>query len=338
MTSGRHDIVGSNAGDAAALVKTDGNQLAANVWTPGATPPEPGSFAGIKLSNEDLMGYRSGDVDADGRDDLVWLKKTGTKSGRLRVALSEDVDYGSDQTWFEGDMTAPLAGARLLLGDFDANGRKDAAILAKGHRPVRRSCSCSGARPAAVSVALTKWWSGALDMSNVHGAWAGDLTGDGRADLIVRQKLANGGIRMKTAVTKSSAGSMASLRKVYESQTIRGFEDQDGAGGRQPRWARRPVDDRRRQRPDQRGATAGPRPGWPQARQDLDRPQVDPIPVGKTRIGGADIDNDGRTDLVLFIESGAGTRIKVLRTRYTSMGAGPDTKYGSLDWTKVRPY
>ena len=50
---------------------------------------------------------------ADGKDDLVWLKKTGTRTGRLRVALSDGVDYGAGQTWFDGNLTVPLAGARL---------------------------------------------------------------------------------------------------------------------------------------------------------------------------------------------------------------------------------
>ena len=338
VTSGRHDIIGSSQGDAAAMVKNDSNQLVANVWTPGSAPPEPGSFAGIKLGAADLTGYRSADVNADGRDDLVWLKKTGAQSGRLKVALSQGIDYGEEETWFDGEMTAPLAGARLLTGDFNANGRQDAAILANG----------AGANHAVLIVfrnlasggfgAPITWWSGTLDLGKVHGAWAGDLSGDGRDDLIVRQNLANGGVRIKTAVGKRSGPGMGLLVKRFESRSLNaaktkmvlGDANRDGrddllmiVGGGGPTRVER---------------LQGKGLGGIRRIKIWTAPKADPIPVTKTKLGAADIDNDGRTDLVLFTEKGAGTRMRVLRTRYTSIAKGPDTTFRSIDWTDVRPY
>jgi len=67
-------------------------------------------------------------------------------------------------------------------------------------------------------------------------------------------------------------------------------------------------------------------------------PKSDPISVGRTRLGAADVDNDGRTDLVLYTRKESGTRIRVLKTRYSSMAKGPNTVEPSLDWTDVRPY
>jgi hypothetical protein len=66
-------------------------------------------------------------------------------------------------------------------------------------------------------------------------------------------------------------------------------------------------------------------------------PRKDPIPVGNTRLGTADVDYDGRTDLVLYSRSGAGTRIRVLRSRQNTMIKGPDWRVG-LDWRDIRPY
>ncbi|MFV2063359.1 MAG: FG-GAP-like repeat-containing protein [Chloroflexota bacterium] len=338
VTSGRHDIIGSRHGDAAAMIKNESGRLVANVWTPGITPPEPGSFAGIKLATADLVGYRSSDVNGDGRDDLVWLRKTGPKSGRLRVALSEGIDYGAAETWFDGNMTASLAGARLMTGDFNANGRRDVAILARGDSAGKAVLIVFRNKAGGGFGTPTTWWSGTLDITKVRSAWAGDVSGDGRADLIVRQNLDGGGLRIKTAVGKSPSPGMGALTKRFQSRTInasktrmvQGDANRDGredllmiVGGGGPTRVER---------------LQGKGLGGLKRVRIWTAPKSDPIPVRKTRLGAADVDNDGRTDLVLFTEQGAGTRIRVLKTRYASMAKGPDMVKSSLDWTDVRPY
>ena len=66
-------------------------------------------------------------------------------------------------------------------------------------------------------------------------------------------------------------------------------------------------------------------------------PKSDPIPVEKTRLGAADVDYDGRTDLVLYSRKSDKTRIRVLRTRYDKMLQGPSWQE-SFSWGNVRPY
>jgi hypothetical protein len=61
------------------------------------------------------------------------------------------------------------------------------------------------------------------------------------------------------------------------------------------------------------------------------------IAVEKTRLGAADMDFDGMTDLVLFGRHERGTRIQVLKTRYSTMKAGP-SEVEPFDWRSVRPY
>ena len=67
-------------------------------------------------------------------------------------------------------------------------------------------------------------------------------------------------------------------------------------------------------------------------------PKSDPIPVEKTRLGKADVDFDGRSDLILYINKNGGTRIRVLKTRYDKMLAGSEWQESSFDWKDVRPY
>jgi hypothetical protein len=60
--------------------------------------------------------------------------------------------------------------------------------------------------------------------------------------------------------------------------------------------------------------------------------------VTGTRLGAADVDHDGRSDLVLYSKRGNGkTRIRVLNTRYDRMVQGPSWNVGHL-WKDVRPY
>jgi hypothetical protein len=66
-------------------------------------------------------------------------------------------------------------------------------------------------------------------------------------------------------------------------------------------------------------------------------PTSDPIPVRRTRLGAADVDYDGITDLVLYSKDGGKTRIRVLKTRYDRMAQGPDWKV-SMPWEDIRPY
>ena len=49
-----------------------------------------------------------------------------------RVVGHRKAGYGGDQTWYDGGMLVPLAGAKLLVGDFHADGRADIAVLGRG--------------------------------------------------------------------------------------------------------------------------------------------------------------------------------------------------------------
>ena len=171
-------------------------------------------------------------------------------------------------------------------------------------------------------------------------AWAGDLSGDGRADLILRQNRDAGGVRLKTAVTRSPVPSgedrMTALRVVYESdvdaakvKTVTADANRDGredvllltvSGGRAH------LD-----------RLQGQNLGAFKRVSLWTAPRTDPVPVEKTRLGAADVDYDGMTDLVLFTRDPDGTRIRVLKVRYDGARPGFDL-VEPIDWGSLRPY
>ena len=334
VQNGRHDIVGTDRGDAAALV-TAGGKLVPHVW-PKGKPSGSGSNAGISISPVDVVGLRASDVNRDGRDDLVWLRKTGATSGRVRVALSDGSDYLEPTTWFDGDIGVPLADARFLVGDFDADHKRDVAVLGRGTSAGTGRLRVLYKDGSAFKPPVTVW-AGSVDLARVHTVWGGDISGDGRADLMVRERVDGGGVRVRIARNEGS-GSLGNLKTRFLSTAFNSSETRMVAGdanrdGREDLLMLVGIGSRTKvQRLEGKPSGAlGYVKFWK-------APKNDPVPVGNTHIGGADVDADGRIDLVLFTKDGSGTRMRVLKTRYTTMVAGSDSDLNGLVWADTRPY
>lgn len=340
---GRHHVLRSRHGDAAAMVDNAASQLVAHVWASGKPASKPTSNTGLKVASEDLVGYKAADLDGDGDDDLVWLRRTDARSGRLRVALSNGDGYGPDELWWEGDTMVPLAGARLLVGDFHADGRVDVGILGRGPEAGTSRLVVLKRRPFGAPARFAnpvQWWSGKHDNAHTAAAWAGDLSGDGRADLIIRQDPASGGVRVDTAVTKAKASGgqrMNPLKKRFEDKSLDASKVRMAPGdanrdGREDLLVLIGGSGRARVERLQ-GGLAG---GFSRVRM-WTAPKSNPVTVKSTRLGIADIDLDGRSDMVLYSRAGSETRIRVLKSRYVSMQPGPDWRV-AFAWGKVRPY
>jgi hypothetical protein len=323
------------------MVRNDEGQDVARVWTLVRPAAGVAQRAGVRVASERAVGYQSADMDRDGKEDLVWLVQTGPRTGRVRVAMSDGSGYGPEQTWFEGDLVASLDGARLLVGDFQADGRPDVAILARGGPDGGMQLIVLRKKVGDALRAPLRWWSAGADLASVEAAWAGDVSGDGRADLIVRQHPDAGGVRFRTALTQSplprGGQRMGTLRVAWETgswsptkvRSVTADADRDGredvlllvaAGGR--------VKVHRLE---------GGRLGRFRRATLWTAPRGSGIPVERTRLGAADVDHDGRTDLLLFSRHADGTRIRVLKVRYASLAAGLDI-VEPLEYRDVRPY
>ena len=342
VTPGINDVLGTKHGDASAMVHTSGKR-AARVWTPGKPAPEPGSDAGLTFGTDSLVSYAAGDMNGDGKRDLVWLRKTGSTSGKIRVALSNGTNYGDAQEWWSGDASVQMNGARLLIGDFHADGRDDVAIFGKTSSGTSRMVVLRRQKYEMTSKFQNplEWWKASQEYDKVVSVWLGDLSGDGRADLIVRQHPEGGGVRLKTAVTRSPYPGSGPRMDTYKAR----WEDLSLIAAK----VKMTVADANRDGRDDvmmvvggngRGVVErlqGQKLGGFKRVRIWTAPKRDPIPVRKTRLGAADIDYDGRVDLVLYSRSKDKTRIRVLKSRYDRMVQGPDWKF-AMPWDDVRPY
>ena len=342
VTPGANDLIGTKHGDAPLMRHTSG-QRTPRIWTPGQQAPDGNPHVGITLTTDSLIDYATGDMDGDGKRDLVWLKKTGPSSGRLRVALSDGANFGSALDWWSGDTIVPVNGAKLLIGDFHADGRNDVAIFGRGTNDsssrmvvLRRTKYTNPTKLNAPQL----WWEASQTFDKVAGVWLADLSGDGRSDLVVRQNGDGGGVKLKTAVTKSPLPGSFPRMNTYKAR----WEGPSLI----PAKVKMTVGDANRDGRDDvmmligGGGRAvverlqGGKLGGFKRVKVWTAPSSDPIPVENTRLGASDIDYDGREDWVLYSKSGSGTRIRVLRARYDKVVKGPDFKVW-IPWSEVRP-
>ena len=186
-----------------------------------------------------------------------------------------------------------------------------------------------------------EWWSASQEYDKIVSVWLGDLSGDGRSDLIVRQHPDSGAVRLTTAVTKTPDPGSGPRMDTYKAR----WEDLSLVAAK----VKMTVADANRDGRDDvvmvvggngRGVVErlqGQKLGGFKRVKIWTAPKSDPIPVRNTRVGAADVDYDGRVDVVLYSKADSKTRIRVLKARYDRMVPGPDWKI-SQPWDDVRPY
>lgn len=135
-----------------------------------------------------------GDVNGDGWDDLVVQHRNGY-SGNSWVFYSDGIQLGEPQLW--GTTNWGGSSQRFLVGDLNSDGLADLADITTG--PHQRQTGLNygvildgyyGFRPGrAFSGATSSGWSfsGSRQL-------AGDVTGDGRTDLVTVHAQAGGGV------------------------------------------------------------------------------------------------------------------------------------------------
>lgn len=353
VTPGRHDIVGdgsgtlaAEAGDISAIVEGPGGSLVPHVWRTAKAGVTAADATEIDLSGDGLLGFASDDANGDWLDDLVIARQTGPTSIRLSVAKSDGAGYQEPAGWWSGDLGADPDKARLLVGDWNGDGRADAGLLVRTPKATAelRVFLRKGGKGYQAPVS---WWSGPFDPTTTT-VQAGDFNGDGRQDLLFVTDLGDGGRRFETALSPATNTPGLAARRTRMTAADLVGDVVKVAVGDATRDGRDDVllliDAGNRTRIDILRAPPG-RKGF--TRLEAWRSTTDgQLPFGKLKIATSDVDYDGLVDLVVFRDRGAdGTEILTWVTptpKACSCGYGRLTPWDDLtsavEWTGLRPY
>lgn len=342
---GRHDILADRGwrGDAAVLAGKPGSGRAEwrvyPVTARGLAAPVTGAF---RLETGAVLDMASADVTGDGLADLVLLIGEGRRGRRLLVLPTTGAGYRRPQLWARWREAAAGNGRRLLLADFTGDGLADAGLLRAdddGRAPFPRAVlRVMAAQQRGGFGPARDWWSGGFDPT-INVALAGDVNGDGRADLIVRQDRGASGLRYWVMPSLPTGGRLGSPRlwleqRVWRAATTREVVIDENRDGRDDLFAIRPAG-RQAIVVFALRATAGNRftvsLRW-RTSAGSSMPFVDVRPVA------LHVDTDGRGDLALFERRDRRTGIAWLRTTDDGMLAGRIHTDTSLPWRQARPF
>jgi hypothetical protein len=290
-----------------------------------------------------LLGRSAGDVNGDLRRDLVQLVKT-EEGVALEVMLSTPTGLAPAATWWRSSTDPTLLGEgelRLVVGDFTGEGFYDAAIVRFVPREVPSTEVFLAASTGSEFSPLRSMWSAAEDLaaSELH---AGDVDGDGLADLIAVMPTLDGGTELRVALSTGARvlGSMATWGTVplppSSLRALIGDVDRDGrsdvilalgtAGGLEIMALRSPAS----------GTAFIPVPMTPPL----------PLPFETTRFSTSDLNRDGRADVVALVDRGTdadgndlGTTIwRLLSNSTGTLDLRSWSGGASLDWETASPY
>ena len=377
---GAHDMNGDGLGDVAVLVDAPGGSLVRlygggtlaaaddGAMATGAAWPNP-----VDAPAEAARGI--GDVDGDGRADLVYVRPGATGLPEVAVArfvaggISSAADADSPEqyraaaavgtvlepptAWWSATDASVSATATmptaLLVADFTGDGLADAAYVSTD--PATGLLSIELLVSAGASFAApVRWWSG-VRPSDLVTAVAGDFDGDGRTDIALVSGGPTAGSTSPDEATRPAAAGTLRVA-VLLGTGDETFDDPD-------RWGSLPVPagvtpvvlggDWNRDGSDDLMTLWSNRPSGLQATALLsDGKTLKPTVFRSTdsgfnmdaaRFATADVNGDGRTDVVAFYDAGAaGTRMIPFTSTGTRLAALRSTLDPTTPWNALRPF
>lgn len=351
ITPGAGDMSGDGRGDVAVTVTDPATgEITARVYTADAAyaaAVASGSLAGSVLTAAapgSVLGRAAGDVTGDGRRDLVQLVDTPDGLA-LQVIRATSTGLAPAVTWWTdaADPASPGGGddVRLVVADFTGDGRDDAAIVRLGGGETPAAAVFLAASVGASFGAVRRTWSADLDLvaAELH---AGDVDGDGLADLVVVGPTSDGGtaLRVARSTSRRTLGSLATWgTDPLPPTSLVALVGDVNRDGRSDVIVARPDGDGMRL-----FAYRAPTSGTTFRRVSLTGPLV--LPFAATRLSSADLNGDGRADVVALVDRGdaedgtpLGTAVwRLLSNNEGTLTLRAWTTSATLDWEAAIPY
>ncbi|HEX5147539.1 MAG TPA: hypothetical protein VFW02_00570, partial [Candidatus Limnocylindrales bacterium] len=347
---GRHNTGGKAYGDTGAVVP-DGDGIAVHVRASiGSAVVAPTTPDTQPTADSATLGRVSADLDGDGDDELVSLISDGPTSQHIEVRhpdvfVAERFGYGDVSEGLSWDSDAAgvafaserdgAPGIQLLAGDFDADYDDDLALVVAGDDAgtgaiylLRSSKSSFGS--------LGQTYAGTFE-PQASRAFAGDVTGDNRADIVLQTPV-EGGLAYRVMATTTQAGyQLADPVTWYTGTDL----VEAGTKGILLDYDRDSRDDLVLAVEAGTGTTyRGLRStGAAFSAVTLNDASMD---FDRVRLATSDVNRDGRGDVVVYARMTGGepgTRVYVYRS--TGSALGPAELWledAGLDWQSVEPY
>ncbi len=304
---GANDVTGDARGDAVAAVTDPATgELTARVFTAD------GAYAATSLATKGLvlgivqagtlLGRLTADVSGDGRPDIVQLVSVADAVADLQVLRGTPDGFAPAETWWSSasDPSALLPGTlRLVAGDFNADGRADAGLVRTPPADAPQEAALwVGASTGTSFEPVRRRWLAAGDFTTAQ-FLVGDFSGDGRADLAIlagTDATTDIGVAVTSATALRMDGPTSWATEgapLADISAVVGDPNRDGRDDvllvRRAAAGIRVLVDRSSGTSFTRTWFGGPLP----------------VPFAGTRFTTSDLNRDGRSDLLAFVDRGA---------------------------------
>ena len=342
---GRHNIVGTlnGRGDTGAVVPTaDGIDVhvRASTGRAFAAPAGPDSQT---TSDASTLGRVSADIDGDGDDELVSLVSDGPTSQHIEVRQPKGYAYGAPDDTLGWDSTSAgvefaserdgLPAVRLLAADVDADYDDDLILVVTGAEPGSGSIYVLASSKGTLQD-ISEVYAGAFDPATSQ-LFAGDVTGDNRADIVLETPT-DVGLAVRVMAGRPD-GQFAAPTTWYTGSDLTEATSQAVL-----------LDYDRNSRDDLVVAVEAPSGTIYRGLRSTGKAfsaatlSSSTIAFSRIKLATSDVDRNGRGDLVVYVKptgSGSGTRLYVHRSTGTALASGELwLDDATLDWQAIEPY
>jgi len=344
---GLNDMTGDGRGDVAGVV-TDptSSEVSVNLYT---TDPKavPATASAIAPTAGTVLGRAATDVNADGKIDLVQLVAVSDELVALEVRKANGAGFDGATTWWTSAPGRFVPGElRLVAGDFNADRKGDAGIVrVTGGDAPATELWVAASTGTAFGATLRGYLAWAQDRT-AAAFRAGDFTGDGRADLAIL-RTGDPPDEATTTITEVAASQTSLLlaapkpwaTEIAPLDTIRPIVGDYDRNGRDDLVLQRtgPTGEVRFLGYISTGTSFTRRWFWIAASPVL--------PWASSSAASADLNRDGRSDIVLFVDRGVdadGASLGVDIQRFTSTGTSFTLSFWRTDpgvsWSTLQPY